>query len=180
MTRVEVERLRELLAYNPETGELTWLPRPREIFPSKRAFNTWNARYAGKTAFITTDTPGYRQGRIFGKHYLAHRVAWALVHGEWPAEQIDHVNGIRSDNRLSNLRAVSRAENGRNQKRRSTNTSGVTGVQWVSRGNKWEARIQVAGRNRHLGYFASKDDAIIARKAAELEYGYHANHGRAA
>lgn len=103
--------LRQLVEYDPETGFLTWKPRDGNA--------RFNSKLAGKPA-LAQPSKGYRTGRIKGKNYKAHRAAWAVTHGEWPQGQIDHINGDRSDNRLSNLRAVSQSENGKNQKTRST------------------------------------------------------------
>lgn len=112
--------------------------------------------------------------------YQNHRIAWALHHGCWPDDQIDHINGNPEDNRIANLRAVSNAENQRNARRKCTNTSGVTGVSWHSRDHVWHANIREKGRLLYLGSFDSFDEAVAVRKAAEHEYGYHENHGRAA
>lgn len=120
---------------------------------------------------------GYLHFRYLGRHYYTHRVIWLIEHGE-EAEQIDHINGIRSDNRIENLRSVSCLENLRNQKSRKTNTSGVTGVSWCQHKKRWLARIRAEGRNKFLGYFKSLDEAKSARKSAEEAYGYHNNHGR--
>ena len=139
----------------------------------------WNVRLAGREAF-TASVKGYNRGPILGKSYFAHRVIWLIQAGEWPAETIDHINGVRSDNRWVNLRDVSRVDNLRNSKRSIKNTSGVTGVYWVSCNKKWVAKICVNSRDKHLGYFTNKKAAIAARKAAERELGYHKNHGRSA
>jgi len=167
-------KLDELMSYNPETGELTWLPAPREAFRLKRFWKGWNTSRVGKPAMAVQDHSGYLRGAVFGKSYSAHRVAWALAHGEWPADQIDHISGERAANRLSNLRAVANAENQRNTEMRADNSSGVVGVSWHKQRNKWHAQIGSV----HLGYFAKFDEAIAVRKAAEREYGYHENHGR--
>jgi hypothetical protein len=174
---IDVETLRSVLRCEPETGKLYWMPRPSELFPDKRSANVWNARYAGREAFTAACGDGYRRGTVFYTNLKAHRVIWALVHGEWPADQIDHINGDPSDNRICNLRSVSNAENSRNSARPINNTSGVRGVYWHQSKNKWRARI---GKNISLGYFADFDEAVAARKAAEAERGYHPNHGRAA
>ena len=116
---------------------------------------------------------GYRYIRVDRKKYLAHRIAWKLLYGEDP-EEIDHINGNRSDNRITNLRSVSRLENMRNRKRASHNTSGVTGVCWYKNRSKWRAYIS----EELLGDFDKFEDAVAARKQAEKEYGYHPNHGR--
>lgn len=173
----DINDLRSLLNYNPESGEFTWLERPRDSFFSYRGFRTWNARYAGKVAGTLTD--GYFLISIFKRQFLAHRLAWAIYHGEWPENDIDHINGIRSDNRIVNLRSVTRAENRKNSALSGRNTSGVSGVGWFSPASLWRARIHVDGKEISLGYFKTKDEAIASRKKAEVYYNFHPNHGRA-
>jgi len=92
--------------------------------------------------------------------------------------QIDHINGDRCDNRLLNLRVVSPQVNAMNRSNRSDNTSGCLGVCWHPSTQKWRARIKVMGKQKSLGLFAEKIDAICARKDAEKKYGFHRNHGR--
>lgn len=172
------ELLRKLLRYEPETGKLFWRERPREMFIRYADFLTWNTRYAGKEAFTSKDNNGYRQGSIFKKMHKAHRVILAIAYGEYPSGSTDHINGDPGDNRLENLRATTQAENMRNTAMPKNNTSGVVGVYWFKRTNAWRAAIKVGGKNKHLGYFKSKDSAIAARAAAEIEHGFHENHGR--
>lgn len=180
MNAHDAELARSLIDYQPETGRMTWKARPTSMFSSNRACSTWNARYVGTEALRCDNGCGYRRGSLLGKLQCAHRVAWLITYGEWPKGEIDHINGNRSDNRIANLRCVSHAENGRNQKRSSTNTSGVTGVHWYAALGKWQAHITVNGKLKPLGYFADIHDAIAARKAAEVDHGFHENHGRAA
>jgi hypothetical protein len=168
------ELLRKLLRYDADTGLLYWRARPRDMFPTNKAWTWWNKRYADKLAFTARDTAGYHHGGIFKHIYPAHRIIWKMLHGIDPS-QIDHVNGMRSDNRLTNLRNVSAVENGRNCGRPSTNTSGAIGV--GARGKKWRANIRVDGRLLHLGEFDCFDAAVQARKAAEAVHGFHPNHG---
>ncbi len=97
-----------------------------------------------------------------------------------PSGEIDHINGDRTDNRICNLRDVTSAGNSCNRRRQDRNTSGVTGVAWDKRASRWQARIGLNGKQKYLGYFDSLDEAVAARKAAELELGFHPNHGRAA
>lgn len=178
--------LRQLLDYNPETGKLFWKERPVEMFaqrgrvPREQGAKMWNNRWAGREAFTATGTAGYKVGALNFVNSSAHRVIWALHYGEWPKEQIDHINGIRDDNRISNLREVSDAENKKNTKRRADNKSGQQGVSWYSKIQKWSAEIKVDGRKLRLGQFSALPDAIAARKLAEKKYGYHENHGREA
>lgn len=176
MEQVAVEVLRELLNLNPVDGSLTWKRRDRSFFKSNRACSTWNSRYAGKPALIG-DSAGYRTGRIFDRCVKAHRVIWAMYYGNWPKGDIDHINGIRSDNRIGNLRAVDHHTNCKNQRLRSNNSSGTTGVYWYARGRKWVAYINVAGKMKYLGRFDDFDDAVAARSAADQKYGFHQNHG---
>ena len=173
------EQLRQLLRYDPETGKLFWFRRPASMFKAHSHEVTWNKRFADKEAFTSLTAEGYLQGTILGWRYNAHRVIWAMVHNEWPKSHLDHINGCRSDNRMVNLRMVSDQANARNQKRYSSNTSGVTGVQWHKAAAKWTANIRSDhGRNLYLGLFDDFNDAVSARKAAEVRLGYHPNHGR--
>lgn len=167
----------EFLNYEPQTGSLTWRRRAREQFRSDRACNAWNARFAGKTAGSVHQN-GYRELLIAGSRYQAHRVIWFMSFGCWPIGDIDHINGDKSDNRLSNLRNVSHAENGRNRAMSAHNTSGANGVSKGGKRGKWQARITVGGATRSLGYFDDFADAVAARKAAERQLDFHPNHGR--
>lgn len=174
--------LLKLLRYESETGRLFWRERSVSLFhdgAQTAAHNAaiWNGRNAGKEAFVTVLPHGHRYAGFHGRKLLAHRVIWKMVFGEEP-NIIDHINGDPGDNRLENLRNVSQVENGGNSKLRKNNTSGVMGVAWESRRNKWLARIHINYRNRHVGYFDTFDEAVAARKAAEAKFGFHPNHGR--
>lgn len=171
------ELLRKLLRYEPDTGELFWRKRSSDLCGSEAKANSFNAQFAGKQAITVKNREGYLYGTIFRKHVAAHRVAWAIYYGKWPAMQIDHINGVKADNRIANLRDVSRSENGKNKRMRSDNTSGVTGVCWVPSTKKWISRIHSDGKNVSLGTYENKEDAIRARRLAEVKYGYHENHG---
>lgn len=178
------ELLRKLLDYDPETGALTWRERDASLFKdgqhgADKIAAMWNTKFAGKLAG-TLNSEGYVTFRIFGVALKSHRVIWAMVHGRWPAQEIDHVDHDRANNRLSNLREVSLQENHKNRKMPSTNKSGVTGVCWATRRQRWVSTIRVAGRIKQLGVFSDFDKAVAARKAAEMRYGYHTNHGVAA
>lgn len=177
--------LRELLSYSPETGVLTWLHRGPQWFNCteqgpEHAAKIWNARNAGRPAICCKNRNGYHHGAVFGKTITAHRAAWAIVHGEWPKHQIDHINGARTDNRIENLRDVPGAVNAKNQRRRAANTSGVTGVSYFARTRKWVVMIKGDGKVRNLGYFNTIEEAAAARQAGNERYGFHPNHGRAA
>lgn len=178
---ITVDALRSVLRY--EEGKLFWLARGIDMFshcknPSRHC-DTWNAKFAGKEAFTADDGGGYRRGTIFGRHYRAHQVVWALVHGVW-AKVIDHVDHDKSNNDIHNLRSVSAKENARNLGVSAANTSGVVGVSFLKASDKWKAQIKISGRTIHLGEFVEKFDAILARLNAERTYGFHINHGRVA
>lgn len=180
----DVELLRKLLDYDPESGELTWRERDCSVFndtpgrSAKHSCRLWNDRNAGKPALHSIDNCGYRRGSLLGRKMLSHRAAWAIFYGQWPENYIDHINGNRADNRIQNLRDVTRAENQKNQRMNCLNTSGALGVCLFKPTGKWSAEIKVGGEKFHLGYFSCKEDAIAARKAAECRYGFHPNHGR--
>lgn len=172
--------LKSAVKYDPETGGFTWISRPAETFASKSAHRSWLTRFGGKAAFTQRESNGYFVGRIHGVRYKAHRVAWLLTYGRWPDNCIDHINGDRSDNRISNLRDVSKADNARNAKRRVNCTSGVTGVHWNRARQKWRAIIHFNKRCIHLGLFDTIEEAAAAREAANDDYGFGDHHGRAA
>lgn len=176
MAELTSEVVNLLLRHDPMTGLLFWRERPLSMFPCERTGKIWNTRYANKEAFISTAWHGYRSGCLFNKRYSAHRLIWFMHMGSWPDGQIDHVNGIRTDNRIENLRVVSSAENARNAAMRSNNTSGVNGVQ-QSRSGKWNAFIRVDGKTRHLGRFSTLEEATAARLSANAIYGFSERHG---
>ncbi len=157
-------KLKELLNYDSETGILYWN-------------KTTNRRIKVGDVAGCKDAYGYLVIRFDGKLYKAHRLAWLYVYGVLP-DQIDHINGIRDDNRIVNLRSVTIGENNKNTKVRQDNISGVAGVHFEQSRSKWLANISVEGKNVYLGRFNTFDEAVHARKSAEIEYSYHDNHGR--
>ena len=110
--------------------------------------------------------------------YLGHRVAWFLHYGEWPEGQVDHINGIRDDNRICNLRCVTNIENSRNAGVRKANTSGYVGVGVHKATGTWQAYINIDGVRKNLGIFRCVTSAAIAREKASIAAGYHPNHGK--
>lgn len=176
--------LSQLLGYNPETGILTWKPRDPVWFggtpgrSSAHACALWNKRYSGIEALSHVDAYGYKTGAILGYTCKAHRIVWLLETGVVPT-QIDHINGVRTDNRFHNLRDVSAAENSKNIGRSKANQSGVVGVVWDKRAFKWIAQIGMNGAPKQIGRYDLFWDAVAARQKAEKEMGFHENHGRA-
>jgi len=176
------EILKELIHYSPDTGVFTWKFRDRKWFKSDAAFNMWNTRWTGKIAgsdFISENCgKPYRQIKLLSKMHLIHRLAFLYMEGSFPSDDVDHINGNGTDNRWINLRSVTRVENARNVKLLSSNTSGHAGVGWDVHRNKWRARITVNNKTKHLGRFDRIQEAVDARKHAEIEYDFHPNHGQ--
>lgn len=166
----------KLLTYSPDTGDLYWKPRDPSLFAAteKRTAEhmaaNWNARHAGRKAFTSVGSHGYKNGRIMGRGFLAHRVVYCLMTGHWPAHEIDHINGDRADNRWCNLRHATKAQNNRNAKGYA-GTSPFIGVYWNKSLQGYMARVHHAGRSYYCG-FSKTDPEKIARqrdaKAKEL------------
>jgi hypothetical protein len=151
-------RLQELLHYDPETGDFRWRV--------DRGKCTKAGDYAGSVQSST----GYLQIGIDYWVYFAHRLAWLYIHGEWPADQIDHINRDKLDNRIANLRQANRSQQGRNRPSRKLYPSGddLKGVQrWY---NRFRAQIKVEGRNIYLGTFDTAEEAHEAYKSAAIEH----------
>ena len=151
------EYLRSILNYDPETGIFTW-----------KISNSSRAKVGDVVGCQSGD--GYLRIQLQSRKYQAHRLAWLYVYGEWPEDQIDHINRIRTDNRISNLREVTNKQNLQNSGKRSDNTSGHPGVIWHKRISKWQATIKHNQKQIHLGYYSTIEEAIAARKAGELRY----------
>lgn len=160
----------DALDYDPDTGLFLWKPRKEN-----KSFNT---RFAGRPAITVADSKGYLKGGLYYTNVWAHRVAFFMVHNEEIPHDIDHINGIKTDNRIANLRAVSVSENRKNAARRSDNTSGVVGVSWMKSKSRWRARFWDRGREVHIGLFDCKQEAEKVLRETRAAYGYHENHGR--
>lgn len=175
------EKISELLAYDPDTGILTWKERPARLFNAgfrtrEHSAAIWNAKNAGRP-FGRITANGYLRGTVLGRKVMAHRLAWGIVHGVAPDGEIDHINGIRHDNRIANLREADRQGNCRNRAAVAGSTSKHIGVSWNSKMMMWRAQISVDGKNTHLGYFVSEADAAAAyRTAAKSHYGEFHRH----
>jgi hypothetical protein len=178
MTDIELTQaiVRELLDYIKATGELFWKWRDRRWFKSDHDWKSWNTRYAGKPAFTSKMSSGYKQGSIFERKYLAHRIIWLWVTGRWPDPEVDHKNHIPDDNRWTNLREATHADGMRNQSQDCRNTSGHVGVCKHRKG--YMAQIDENGRHHYLGTYPTIEAAVAARKTAERKYGFHPNHGK--
>lgn len=153
-----IKELKAQLLYDPLTGLFT--------------------RFNGKAISLKPDpTTGYLRITLNYKRYFTHRLAWFYVYEKFP-DKIDHKDGNRTNNSIRNLRDVTASENQRNLTLASNNTSGVLGVSFSKGRGKWEAKIQVNGKTIHLGRYLDKNDAIVARLAANKKYEFHTGHGK--
>ena len=159
------ERLKELFYYSPQFGIFVWKK------------DSGQRAKSGSIAG-TTLANRYISIKIYGKCNLAHRLAFLYMTGEFPKNQGDHINGVRSDNRWNNLRDVTPTENSKNKRPQLNNKTGIPGIFWYKRERKWEVQIGVDGRPLSLGYFVDFFEACCIRKSAERKYNYHPNHGR--
>lgn len=141
-------RLKALLSYDPATGLFVWLVRRGKAKP-------------GQVCTKLHDQ-GYIHIGIDGKKYFGHRLAWLYVYGVWPPDEIDHINGVRTDNRIANLRPATPSENRQNQAPRTGGTSHLKGVSWHTSHKKWRAVITYAGKCSHIGYYDTEQDANAA------------------
>jgi hypothetical protein len=150
------ERAHERLIYDDKTGLLTW------------KIDHWKTVKAGRLAgdFYRN---GYRRVCVDSKDYLAHRVVWLMIHGEWPDCEIDHINGDRTDNRIENLRLATSAQNKQNVGLKSSNRSGFTGVSWFKACKCWRADITLNGKAIYLGRFDTPEAAAEAYAKAKAE-----------
>lgn len=166
MTKLNItqKELKESLSYDEETG----------LF---KRVNSVGKFKEGSVAGCLDNSTGYIRIRLCDKVFVAHRLAWLYVHGEMPVEEIDHINHVRSDNRICNLRPVNSQGNSRNATISVKNTSGVTGVSWRKDRSKWVSYIVVNRKKLNLGCFSCLKEATKVRKEAEVKYGFHENHG---
>ena len=166
--KITQKRLRSLLHYDPETGNFTWLV----------AHGRFERIPAGTKAGTLSKTASGLVVRLDGQTYLLHRLAWLYVTGRWPKEHIDHIDMDRANNRLSNLREATHAENMQNRgAQRNKTRAPYKGVQWIEHSKKWRAYISVKRKFRHLGMFDTAEEASEAYlQAARKLHGRFARH----
>lgn len=166
MENISPEWLRLRIDYDPETGDMVWKTRTADMFPEGKRkspeglASSFNKTFAGKPA-LSAMSDGYKLGNVSGRMVKAHRAAWAMHYGRWPT-MIDHINRDRSDNRICNLREVTRQQNSYNVPSTLGSSSKYVGVHLRKDRKKWVAQIKVDGRSRHIGTFGSEEEAAAA------------------
>jgi len=180
MSKISIETLKDCVEYSPATGRFFYKHRDRSYFKTNRAYQVFRGKFEGKEAMAVLGKNGYLHGMVDGKQIYTHIAVWAMVHGEWPSGQIDHINGDRLDNRIENLRVVSSLENSCNKAKSAGKTSRYIGVGWSKSKGKWRAYINAEhNKLKHLGYFDSEEDAAAARLAVQRTLPqFHDNHGQ--
>ncbi len=166
MADLTADKLRELVSYDPKTGEFRWKARAPDAFvPSKRRTakhicENWNSKHAGKIAGYLSDA--YHSIRIKNRLVGAHRLAWLYMTGEWPEAEVDHRDLNKSNNSWENLRSAQHIENSRNGPMKSSNKSGFKGVHLHKQSGRYRARIQHEGKSISLGLYPTPEDAHAA------------------
>ena len=163
MKNISQTYLKERLHYDASTGVFTWInPKRRDMRPGDVA---------------GTVSKGYELIMIVGVKFFAHRLAWMYTYGHWPRNDIDHINGVKTDNRLINLRDIPRAQNVQNQKRAHKDSqTGIKGVSINPKTGKYVARICTNGKPLHIGSFDDMESASLARREHERLLHAHCFH----
>lgn len=161
---VTQEELKRRLNYDPETGIFRWADVQRG--------------YSKGSIAGSPEKKGYIGIKVGKRTYKAHRLAWLYMTGEWPEQFLDHINGIKGDNRWSNLRQANGSENQFNHRVRSDNTSGIKGVSWSKRRRAWVCSVAIKGKSKYLGQARSLEEARIkVMNGRVMMHGEFANHG---
>jgi len=161
---VSIEEIKARVRFDSETGKL------------HRVTASGGSKVGQETGSMSSS--GYLGVGICGKAFLCHRIAWLLHYGEWPEFEVDHINGMKTDNRISNLRSATRSENVNNTNLRSDSTSGYKGVNYSNQHGRYRARIVVKGKRMHVGMYDTPEQAHEALCAARNAYhGKFCNNG---
>ena len=166
---ITYKELIELVSYDPDTGLFVRL---------KTQCNS--AKKGAEPGYIKNGKGGlkYRGIQYKGKQYHAHRLAYLYMTKTWPDEDIDHIDGDGTNNKWSNIRAVTKSENQKNRRLNINSKSGVAGVSFYTPNGKWRAAVSINGKSKHLGYFDTIEEAKEVRKNSAKVNGYHVNHGQ--
>jgi hypothetical protein len=165
---ITYEEVSAILSYNETTGDLVW--------KINRGSSARQGQIAGS---VSSNKNGKRYIRVMVnyKMYMAHNLIYLLKTGEFSNGILDHIDGCGTNNKWDNLRVATNAENRKNTRKPKNNTSGVVGVYWAKNIGKWEASFGLNNKKNLIGYFSEKEDAIAARRNAEISCNFHPNHG---
>ena len=156
------KELKELLHYNPDTGVFTWLVSGKNRVKVGHAAGCVNSH-------------GYVKITLQGKSYSAHRLAWLYITGDWPKQQVDHINHDKKDNSWGNMREVTPSQNSRNVRALGRGSSNYKGVSYRNDSGSWRAIIRHGGKNNYLGSFDCEHEAaLVYNQAAIKHFGEHA------
>ncbi len=148
------------MEYQPDTGKFFWRQRPEIHFKNTRLCKSFNKRFAGKECFTYRDKLNYLRGTLNHESFLAHRVAWAVHYGEWPAGMLDHIDGNPGNNKIENLRIATPSENQGNRKT-TVRSSIYKGVYWCNSHNRWVASVYKDGKRIRSKHTDSEEDAAL-------------------
>jgi hypothetical protein len=168
-TKPSLEMIKACVSYDQVTGQFTWKTRPDGHFSSHRAAASWNTRFSGKPVMKTNRGYIILTITVDGaeSYTMGHRAAWALMTGAMPEFEIDHINGIRGDNKWTNLRQATHQQNQWNKSASARNKSGFLGVHKHSQNKgKFVAQIRSCGITKHIGIFDSAEEAALAYQSA--------------
>lgn len=154
-----IDAILGMMTYDPKSGEFFW------------KHDRKKGQVKAGSLVGSTDAHGYRITHVFGRMIKIHRLVWLIEFGEWPSAEIDHINGVKSDNRIENLRDASRITNAQNiGKPNSNSTSGFRGVSFQKQRGKWGARIRIGKTYKHLGLFETPELAYQRYMEAKLQH----------
>ena len=162
---IDITKAKQLITYDSNTGIFIW------------RVSTTNKVNVGDVVGTINDK-GYLQTRIQGKIVKLHRLAWAFIYGVFPINQLDHEDQDKTNNRISNLRLADAFINARNMPLKCTNKSGFTGVHWNKKNSNWRVQLCINHKRINLGSYTTLNKAISIRKQANIDYGFHPNHGK--
>lgn len=151
--------LSEILHYNDTNGFLYWKERPYSMFRTPKDAKSWNSRQSGNIALSKIDKDGYRALTVFGRSYRQHRLIWMMHNNGSCPEFIDHINGKKDDNRIVNLRAATKTENGWNRGKNKNNTTGYKGVYLMKKNGLHRASVSHGGKVLHAGFHSTAEEA---------------------
>jgi len=175
---IDISVAEDIIDFDPITQNMFWKHRASEYFKDPNRSFSWNAKNEGKQCFNYLDVNGYLRGVIFKHKIPKHRLIWLFSYGRWPNGFIDHINGIKTDNRLVNLREVTSKENSKNRAISKSNSTGHMNVYNAKRQGAYRVAFCIDGKYKSLGVYDNIQDAVDVRNKNYISMGFNENHGR--